>query len=42
LLRSLEILRDLRRAADRSDLPTRHADLARLKEAIAVGAGTRS
>ena len=36
LLRSLEILRDLRRAADRPDLPTRHTDLARLKEVIGV------
>lgn len=35
LLRSLETLRDLRCAAPRSDLATRHADLARLREAVA-------
>jgi hypothetical protein len=34
LLRSLEILRDLRRAAKRSDLPTRHDDLTRLRRAL--------
>ena len=34
LLRSLEILRDLRRAAERPDLPTRHADLERLRRSI--------
>jgi hypothetical protein len=38
LLRSLEILRDLRCAAKRADLPTRHEDLARLKEVISVSA----
>lgn len=31
LLRSLEILRDLRVAAERTDIATRHADLARLR-----------
>jgi Monodechloroaminopyrrolnitrin synthase PrnB len=31
LLRSLELLRDLRLAADRSDVPTRHADFAFLR-----------
>ncbi|MFL6600304.1 MAG: PrnB family protein [Steroidobacteraceae bacterium] len=31
LLRALEVLRDLRTAADRHDIPTRHADLARLR-----------
>jgi hypothetical protein len=31
LLRALETLRDLRTAADRPDLVTRHADLARLR-----------
>jgi hypothetical protein len=34
LLRSLEVLRDLRRAAKRADLPTRHDDLARLRLAL--------
>jgi len=34
LLRSLEILRDLRRAAKRADLPTRHDDIARLRLAL--------
>ncbi|HZO21294.1 MAG TPA: monodechloroaminopyrrolnitrin synthase PrnB family protein [Steroidobacteraceae bacterium] len=34
LLRSLEVLRDLRTAADRADLPTRHADLARLRRHV--------
>jgi hypothetical protein len=34
LLRSLEVLRDLRVAADRPDLPTRHRDLARLRAAV--------
>lgn len=32
LMRSLEMLRDLRMAADRHDIPTRHADLARLRD----------
>jgi hypothetical protein len=36
LLRSLEVLRDLRLAADRSDIATRHRDLARLRAAVAV------
>src|SRR5262249_26574452 len=31
LLRSLEVLRDLRTAADRQDIPTRYADLVRLR-----------
>jgi hypothetical protein len=35
LLRSLEVLRDLRVAADRPDLATRHRDLARLRAAVA-------
>ncbi len=34
LLRSLEILRDLRCAAVRADIPSRHADLARLKACL--------
>ena len=32
LLRSLEILRDMRLAANRPDIATRHADLARLRK----------
>ena len=36
LLRSLEVLRDLRIAADRPDITTRHRDLARLRAAIAA------
>lgn len=36
LLRSLEVLRDLRVAADRSDIATRHRDLARLRAAVAL------
>jgi hypothetical protein len=35
LIRSLQILRDMRVAAARSDIVTRHADLARLREAVA-------
>lgn len=35
LLRALETLRDLRRAAPRDDIPSRHADLARLREVCA-------
>lgn len=31
LIRSLEVLRDYRRAAPRNDIPTRHADLERLR-----------
>jgi hypothetical protein len=34
LLRSLEVLRDLRLAADRADILTRHRDLARLRAAL--------
>jgi hypothetical protein len=34
LLRSLEVLRDLRLAADRPDISTRHADLAKLRSAV--------
>ena len=36
LLRSLELLRDLRVAADRPDVATRHRDLARLRAAVAA------
>ncbi|HEX8757798.1 MAG TPA: monodechloroaminopyrrolnitrin synthase PrnB family protein [Steroidobacteraceae bacterium] len=36
LLRSLEVLRDLRKAADRRDIATRHDDLARLRAAVAA------
>ena len=35
LLRALERLRDLRAAAPREDIPSRHGDLARLREALA-------
>ena len=34
LIRSLELLRDMRTAADRNDILTRHADLARLRRAV--------
>lgn len=34
LLRALERLRDLRTAADRDDIPSRHGDLARLRESL--------
>ncbi len=34
LLRSLEKLRDLRLAAERADIPTKHADFSRLKQAL--------
>jgi hypothetical protein len=34
LLRSLEVLRDLRLAADRTDIATRHDDLARLRGVV--------
>ncbi|HXA99034.1 MAG TPA: monodechloroaminopyrrolnitrin synthase PrnB family protein [Steroidobacteraceae bacterium] len=34
LLRSLQVLRDMRVAADRSDIVTRHADLNRLRNAV--------
>lgn len=37
MLRSLEVLRDLRVAADRPDIATRHRDLSRLRAAIAAG-----
>jgi hypothetical protein len=37
LLRALEVLRDLRTAADRHDIPTRHADLARLRAYLQIG-----
>ena len=37
LLRSLEVLRDLRLAADRRDICTRHDDLARLRKAVHGG-----
>ncbi|MGA7537420.1 MAG: monodechloroaminopyrrolnitrin synthase PrnB family protein, partial [Steroidobacteraceae bacterium] len=36
LLRSLEVLRDLRVAADRRDIATRHDDLARLRAAVSA------
>jgi hypothetical protein len=39
LLRSLEVLRDLRLAADRRDIATRHDDLARLRGVVRDGAG---
>jgi hypothetical protein len=38
LLRALEVLRDLRTAADRHDIPTRHADLTRLRSYVFRGA----
>ena len=34
LLRSLEVLRDLRLAADRSDISTRHDDLSKLRRVV--------
>jgi hypothetical protein len=34
LLRSLEVLRDLRLATDRPDVATRHADIARLRSKL--------
>jgi len=37
LLRALELLRDLRAAADRADIPTRHADLERLRACLSRG-----
>jgi len=37
LLKALESLRDLRAAADRADIPTRHADLARLRGYLSGG-----
>lgn len=41
LLRSLEQLRDMRMAADRSDLLTRHRDLDRLRAALSKGSNNR-
>jgi hypothetical protein len=37
LLRSLELLRDLRIAADRVDIKTRHGDIAALRRAVNLG-----
>ena len=37
LLRALEVLRDMRIAANRPDITTRHADLLRLRNRIASG-----
>jgi hypothetical protein len=37
LLKSLELLRDMRQAAPRADMPSRHEDLARLRETLAAG-----
>ena len=37
LLRSLEVLRDMRVAAPRTDMPSRHEDLARLRRAVTAG-----
>jgi hypothetical protein len=34
LLSALEVLRDLRLASPRDDIPSRHADLARLRAAV--------
>jgi hypothetical protein len=34
LLRSLEVLRDMRMAAPRTDMPSRHDDLQRLRTAV--------
>jgi Domain of unknown function (DUF1864) len=39
LMRSLEILRDMRVAADRTDIASRHADLRRLRNAVRQSAG---
>jgi hypothetical protein len=41
LLRALEILRDMRLAADRPDIATRHADLATLQSALALDSHPR-
>jgi hypothetical protein len=38
LLSALEVLRDLRLAARRDDIPSRHADLARLRAAVGLAA----
>ncbi|MEE8494860.1 MAG: monodechloroaminopyrrolnitrin synthase PrnB family protein [Xanthomonadales bacterium] len=40
LLNSLEKLRDLRMAADRDDIPSRHADFQRLRDSLRQGIGT--
>jgi hypothetical protein len=40
LLRSLELLRDMRMAADRPDIVTRHRDLERLRKVLASADGT--
>ena len=40
LLASLEVLRDLRLASPRDDIATRHADLARLREAVGAAASS--
>ncbi len=37
LIASLAVLRDLRTAAPRTDIPSRHADLARLRQAVGNG-----
>jgi monodechloroaminopyrrolnitrin synthase PrnB-like protein len=39
LLASLQVLRDLRLAAPRDDIPSRHADLARVRQAAGVAVG---
>jgi hypothetical protein len=39
LLNALEKLRDLRMAADRDDIPSRHADFQRLRDSLQLGAG---
>jgi Monodechloroaminopyrrolnitrin synthase PrnB len=39
LLASLEVLRDLRLAVRRDDIPTRHADVARLRDHVGLAAG---
>ena len=39
LLASLEVLRDLRLAVRRDDIPTRHADIARLRDHVGLAAG---
>lgn len=38
LLRALEVLRDLRTASDRNDIPTRHADLQKLRSHVDTSA----
>lgn len=37
LLASLEVLRDLRLAAPREDIASRHGDVARLRAAVGLG-----